>query len=279
MVASVAPWTPSSGLSSGVAPLATFPNCHLLRPPATPSTQQPTWVAPKRESPSDELRKAVEEEDWERNYEEGLTRINMRAEWCASEDRCSTLRWLATSNKSQRVLEVGSFCGAGSLAMAEVLPTDGEVVSIELDPFVVEFGQRFRLKSLAGGKIKMHVGKAYAELKKLANKVEEGAKPFDLVIIDADKEGMEAYFDLLMSQPKLLSENAVICVDMTPYKGQPPTRYVKFGFPHRWQSDDGVQFINKLRDTVKARSDLQSFEFGGLLVVTRKSSQQDQNRV
>eukprot|EP00444_Apocalathium_aciculiferum_P059806 CAMPEP_0183601330 /NCGR_PEP_ID=MMETSP0371-20130417/180391_1 /TAXON_ID=268820 /ORGANISM="Peridinium aciculiferum, Strain PAER-2" /LENGTH=297 /DNA_ID=CAMNT_0025813419 /DNA_START=89 /DNA_END=982 /DNA_ORIENTATION=- len=294
-------WEPVIGLASGAAPTATFPNCHLLKPVAA----QVVWSDPQQNSPLAELCKAVQDEDWERNYEQGFTKINMRAEWSASEERMSTFRYLASSNAASRVLEIGSFCGAGALALAEVIPADGEVRSLELDSFVVDFGRRFQLKSLAGKKITTNVGPAMQALQSLAAEANghrfkafdcmqsyfdllwstpgllseravvcvDMTLSFDLVVIDADKEGMQSYFDLLWSTPGLLSERAVVCVDMTLFKGQPPTRYVKFGFPHRWHSNSGQAELDTLRAAVQARADLRSFEFGGMLVVTRPEAQ------
>eukprot|EP00444_Apocalathium_aciculiferum_P006063 CAMPEP_0183393880 /NCGR_PEP_ID=MMETSP0370-20130417/8196_1 /TAXON_ID=268820 /ORGANISM="Peridinium aciculiferum, Strain PAER-2" /LENGTH=257 /DNA_ID=CAMNT_0025574159 /DNA_START=89 /DNA_END=862 /DNA_ORIENTATION=+ len=254
-------WEPVIGLASGAAPTATFPNCHLLKPVAA----QVVWSDPQQNSPLAELCKAVQDEDWERNYEQGFTKINMRAEWSASEERMSTFRYLASSNAASRVLEIGSFCGAGALALAEVIPADGEVRSLELDSFVVDFGRRFQLKSLAGKKITTNVGPAMQALQSLAAEANgHRFKAFDC---------MQSYFDLLWSTPGLLSERAVVCVDMTLFKGQPPTRYVKFGFPHRWHSNSGQAEIDTLRAAVQARADLRSFEFGGMLVVTRTEAQ------
>jgi len=56
----------------------------------------------------------------------------------------------------------------------------------------------------------------------------------------------------LWSSPGLLSAGAVVCVDMTPFKGQPPTRYLKYGFPHRWQSSSGLAEIEALRQEFAA---------------------------
>lgn len=275
-----AQWQPKGSLASGAAPTAAFPNSHLLRPLAPVAAAHSAvtiapaaWSAPQAGSPLAELRAAVREENWERNYEEGLTKIHMRAEWSASPERCSTLRFLATANGALRALEIGSFCGVGALALAEWLPADGEVQVLELDPFVVQFGRRFQMKSPSGGKIKSSVGPALPALEALAGNAEAGhMKPFDLVIVDADKEGMRQYFDLLWSSPGLLSAGAVVCVDMTPFKGQPPTRYLKYGFPHRWQSSSGQAEIEALRTAVRGSPDYVAHEFGGLLVVQRKAA-------
>jgi len=266
-------------LASGAVPAAAFPNSHLLRSVAPAAAGRAAkslpaaWSPPQRGSPLAALRAAVQEEDWERNYEEGLTKINMRVEWSASPDRCSLLQWLASVNGSRKALEIGSFCGVGALALAEALPADGEVQVLELDPFVVQFGRRFQLKSLSGSKIKSIIGPALTALEGLACKAKTGhVKPFDLVVVDADKEGMQEYFDLLWSSPGLLSEGAVVCVDMTPFKGQPPTRYLKYGFPHRWQASSGQAEIDALRTMVRDSPDYEAHEFGGLLIVKSKKA-------
>lgn len=283
MAVTSAQWQPTESLASGVAPAATFPNSHLLKPvfAVAPSSRAAAtkslpvnWTAATVSSPLEELRRAVKEEDWERNYEEGLTQINMRAEWSASIDRCSILQWLARANSARRVLEIGSFCGVGALALAEAAPADSEVHLLELDAFVVEFGRHYQLKSRSGKKIRSTVGPALPSLERLARQTQEaGWRPFDLVVVDADKEGMQQYFDLLWSTPKLLSDNAVVCVDMTPYKGQPPSRYLKYGFPHRWQSSSGQAEIDAFRAAVQAAPEFVSHEFSGLLVVQKATDQ------
>lgn len=284
MPAQTAAWQPMCSLASGAHPASTFPNSHLLAPVAAAAlgrvaTPRPgpvnsaNWAAPLRTSALQKLREAVREEDWERNYEEGLTKINMRPEWSANEERCNILQWLVTSNQAKRVLEIGSFCGVGALALAEALPADGEVVVVELDPFVVKFGQKFHQESLAGHKIDRNVGTAQASLEDMARQAKAGLmRPFDLVIVDADKEGMRRYFDLLWNSPGLLAPGAVVCVDMTPFKGQPPLRYLKYGFPHRWQVASGQEEIDALRATVQESKEFTSYEFGRLLVVQRAAA-------
>lgn len=256
------------GLASGADPAATFPNSHLLRPVAARAPAK--WSGAQPGSPLEELRRAVHEEDWERAYAEGLTRLHMRAEWCASSERCSLLQWLTSAHRTRRVLEVGSFCGAATLALAGALPEDGEVLSLELDPFVVNFGRRFQLRSLAGLKIRHIIGPAAGSLERLAQEAREGARePFDLAVVDADKEGMQQYFQLLWDSPGLLADGAVVCVDTTPFKGQPPVRYVRYGFPYRWESSSGLEEIAALRRAVQAAPEFAAHEFGGLLVVQR----------
>jgi len=67
----------------------------------------------------------------------------------------------------------------------------------------------------------------------------------------------------------LLADNAVVCVDLTPFKGQTPARYEKFGFPYRWQAESGIEAIEALKTYVKESEEFAAHEIGNLLVVSR----------
>jgi len=225
---------------------------------------------PSVHRPLQQLQEAVAQEDWARNFAEGKTKLQAQASWCAGPERCATLQCLATMSRAARVLEIGSFCGAAALALAESIPKHGHVVSLELETFFVEFGQMYRSRSPVGAKITTIVGPALDSLKDLADQVAKGRdQPFDLVIIDGDKARMKEYFDLVWSSAGLLSPKAVVCLDTTPFKGQVPTRYVKFGQAERWEAPSGKEEIAALRATVASSDEFTSHEFGGLLVVQR----------
>jgi len=173
-------------------------------------------------------------------------------------------------NNVSRVLEVGAFCGVATLAMAEAMPENGEVVSLEFDPFFVEFGRESRLKSLFGHKISTIVGPAKNSLDEIVRQARStNFRPFDLVVIDADKTNMNEYFSALWETPGMLKDSAIICVDMTPFKKQAPVRYVKFGLADRWICSSGQDKIDALRKAVKEweSPELVAHEFGGFLVV------------
>jgi len=266
-----------SGLASGAHAAATFPNSHLLAPVSASAypgvgSSKAAWAAPKAGGVLSDIREAVQDEDWAGNFSEGLTKIHMRAEWSASEERCSFLAVLLGATQARKVLEIGSFCGVGTLALAEALPSDGEVLGLELDQFVVNFGKRFQMKSSASTKIQHVVGPAQDALEKLAKQAATASfRPFDVAIVDADKENMQNYLRVLLDTPGLLSGSAVVCVDMTPFKGQPPLRYEKFRFPYRCEANSGQAEIDAVRLAVKQQADLTSYEFGGLLIIYRNS--------
>lgn len=265
-----------SGLASGAHAASTFPNSHLLAPAASVNnpgvnSSPAAWAAPKAGAALQQIREAVHDEDWAGNFSEGLTKIHMRAEWSASEERCSFLQWLVSTTQASRVLEIGSFCGVGTLALAEAMPSEGNVIALELDPFVVNFGKRFQMNSISSQKIQHVLGPAIDSLAKIAGLAQTaGFQPFDLVVVDADKELMQQYFRILIQTPGLLSRSAVICVDMTPFKGQPPLRFKKYGFPYKCEADSGQAEIDALRLSVQECADLNSYEFGNLFIVQRK---------
>jgi len=252
--------------TSGANPMMAFPNAHLATGGGH-SVNHGAAPESTSNSPLELLRAAVNNENWELVYEEGKTKMRASAGWSADKSRCSTLQCLCAMQKATRVLEVGSFCGAAALAMAETIPKDGVVVAIELEEYFVEFGQKFRAKSQHGSKITTKVGTAEASLKALAEEVKSGEmKPFDFVVIDGDKAQMQQYLDLV-NRDGLTTEGAVVCLDVTPFKGQPPTRYIKFGATEKWEQNSGESDIAAVREAVAGMPNVVSHEFGGLLVV------------
>lgn len=119
---------------------------------------------------------------------------------------------------ARRVLDVGMFTGYSSLAMAEALPADGQVVACEVDAHVAGVAQACFDASRDGGKISVRVGPAADTLRALAAAGEQ----FDLVFVDADKGGYLEYLQLLLDGD-LLSAGAVVAVDNTLLQGQPWT--------------------------------------------------------
>lgn len=254
-------------LASGAHPTATFPCDHLFKN-GSQVLSSTNWSAPQRESAIVALQEAVEREDWSSNFADGKTKLQVNAEWSASATRCAALQCLCKLGNAKRVLEIGSFCGVATLAMAETLPEDGQIASIELDPFLIEFGQRYHMKSQHHHKIHMVNASAKEALENICAQARDGIlDSFDFVLIDADKTSMMQYFELLHNAPGLLSEKAIVCVDMTPFKGQPPMRYTRFGQADKWEIKSGQEEIDALRKFVTSSLDFTSYEFSGLLVV------------
>ena len=120
------------------------------------------------------------------------------------------LEFLVWISRPQRVLEIGTFSGHSALAMAAALPEGGRIDACELDPDRAAFAQRYFDLSPDGSKITLHVGPALETIGQL-----EGT--FDLVFIDADKEGYVGYYEAVLPR---LAERGLIVADNTLAAGQ-----------------------------------------------------------
>ncbi len=98
------------------------------------------------------------------------------------------LRMLAALVGARRVLEVGTFGGYSALALAEALPPDGHVDTLELDPAYAAKAIEHIEGAGEAQRITVHVGIALDTLERL-----EG--PYDLAFIDADKSAYPEYYE------------------------------------------------------------------------------------
>jgi caffeoyl-CoA O-methyltransferase len=119
------------------------------------------------------------------------------------------LEMLVWFGRPQRVLEIGTFSGHSALAMAAALPEDGKIDTLELDPERAAVAQRYFDRSPHGDRITLHLGPALDTIARL-----EGA--FDLVFIDADKEGYVDYYEAVFPR---LAERGLIVADNTLWSG------------------------------------------------------------
>lgn len=115
----------------------------------------------------------------------------------------SFLQFLVMISKAKRVLEVGTFTGYSAMAMAEVLPADGELVTIDVNAKTTELAKSFWQKSKAGAKIKPILGPAVDAFAELTGR-------FDLIFLDADKKNIKTYFARSI---EVLNPNGIIAVD------------------------------------------------------------------
>lgn len=104
---------------------------------------------------------------------------------CAAE--AGVLRFLMGMIKAKTVVEIGLLYGYSTLFMAEALPDDGVIHSFEKNPENYDKAKSLLSKTEQWPKIKLHLGDASEELKKL------GSIQADLIFIDADKPGYDNY--------------------------------------------------------------------------------------
>lgn len=120
------------------------------------------------------------------------------------------LEFLVYALGARSVLEIGTFSGYSALSMAEGLPPDGRIVTLELDETHAAVARRAIAASPHADRVEVVLGPALASLEHLPG-------PFDFVFIDADKEGYLGYYEAVL--PKL-SPRGLIALDNTLSHGQ-----------------------------------------------------------
>jgi predicted O-methyltransferase YrrM/DNA-binding PadR family transcriptional regulator len=97
---------------------------------------------------------------------------------------------LARAVNARHILEVGTLGGYSSIWLARTLPTDGRLVSLEIDPHRAEVALRNLTDAGLADRVDIRVGPAAQALDGMTA---EPGDPFDLVFIDADKSSNAAY--------------------------------------------------------------------------------------
>jgi caffeoyl-CoA O-methyltransferase len=115
------------------------------------------------------------------------------------------LEMLVFATQATSVLEIGTFTGYSSIAMAAGLGRDGSIISLEVDPHHAQVARGNIAEAGLESHISVIEGPALRSLEQLQG-------PFDLVFIDADKVTYDAYYEAVL--PKL-APHGLIVVDNT----------------------------------------------------------------
>jgi predicted O-methyltransferase YrrM len=111
----------------------------------------------------------------------------------STKDQAAFLHTLAKVSGATRILEIGSYYGHSTLALASALPSNGRIISIEHNPkFAHKVIEHMKLAGLEN-RLELIVGEARIKLPELENAVEPGS--FDLMFIDADKRHSQVYWE------------------------------------------------------------------------------------
>lgn len=118
---------------------------------------------------------------------------------------------LAEITGARRILEIGTLGGYSAIYLARALPggpDGGTLLSLEINDRHAEVARKNVERAGLSEKVEVRVGDAMELLRGLPE-----AEPFDLVFIDADKEGYPAYLQeaLRLSRPGtlILADNAI----------------------------------------------------------------------
>ena len=104
------------------------------------------------------------------------------------------LSLLARLKQPQNILEVGTFTGYATLCLAEGLPPDGQIITIDKNDEFQAIQNKYFAQSVYRKQIKQIIGNAREVIPDLP-------ETFDLVFLDADKRYYSQYFEMLL--PKM----------------------------------------------------------------------------
>lgn len=115
---------------------------------------------------------------------QGLPEISIRPE------EGHILGFLARLIGARRILEIGTLAGYSGIWLARALPEDGQLITLELDPRHAQIAREHFDLAGVGDRVTLIEGDAHHMLAGAGL----GDEPFDMVFLDADKEG---YLDYL----------------------------------------------------------------------------------
>ena len=175
---------------------------------------------------------------------EEYTRANVHgAGMLIGKMEASFIGFLLRSIKAKRILELGTFTGYSALTMAEHIPDDGEIITVDINKETVALAKDFWAKSTHGKKITSMLGSGLDIIPTLTGK-------FDFVFIDADKRN---YIDYLKLTVPMLSESGMIVIDNVLWGGQVLPGSESSGSDLR---DRNTEFIRLVNDYVAESQEL-----------------------
>ncbi len=122
------------------------------------------------------------------------------------------LRLLIELLGAKRFLEVGTFTGYSALTAALAMGDACHVDTLDIETRFVDVGRPFWEQAGVAGRIAVHIGPAVETLKSSAIQ-----GPYDLALVDADKESYRAYYERCL---ELVRPGGVIAIDNTLWRGR-----------------------------------------------------------
>ena len=125
-------------------------------------------------------------------------------------DQAAFMQVLVRAIGAKRCLEIGTFTGYSSLAVALALPRGGKIVCCDVSEEWTSMARKYWRMASVSHKIRLKLAPALQTLKKLKG-------PFDFAFIDADKANYRNYYERCL---KLVRRGGVIAIDNTLWHGR-----------------------------------------------------------
>lgn len=115
---------------------------------------------------------------------------------------------------ARRCIEVGTFTGYSSTAVALALPEDGRLVCCDVSEEWTSLARKYWDEAGVAGRIDLRIAPAAETLDQLLADGEEAA--YDFAFVDADKTGYDGYYERLL---RLVRPGGLIALDNTLWGG------------------------------------------------------------
>lgn len=120
------------------------------------------------------------------------------------------LSFISRLMRPGRILEIGTYTGYSAICLAEGLPAEGVLHTIDHNAELEDFAAKYIRQAGYEHQVVQHIGEALEVLPGLE-------APFDLVFIDADKVNYTRYFEMVF--PKL-SKRGIVIADNALWSGK-----------------------------------------------------------
>ncbi len=140
-----------------------------------------------------------------------LAEANMRT----AAEQAQLLALLIRLTGARRVLEIGTFTGYGTLAMALALPADGRIVACDVSEKWTAIARTHWAQAGVANRIELRLAPALDTLEQLSAAGENGR--FDFAYIDADKRNLQGYYEHCLS---LVRSGGLIAIDNVLWGGR-----------------------------------------------------------
>ena len=131
------------------------------------------------------------------------------------------MRLLVELIGAKRVVEVGTYTGYSSIAMALALPSaedGGKLVACDSSEPSFEVARRYWEKAGVSDVVEERLGDAKATLARLVEEQGDGGPSYDVGFIDADKRGYWHYYDTMVTS--LVRKGGLIAIDNVLWYGK-----------------------------------------------------------
>jgi predicted O-methyltransferase YrrM len=133
-------------------------------------------------------------------------------------DQGAFMAMLVRISGATRILEIGTFTGYSSTAMALALPPDGGIVCCDVSREWTDVARRAWTDACVADRVELRLGPAVETLPTLAD------DSFDLAFIDADKPSYDAYYEGCL---RVVRPGGVILIDNVLQSGNVADRAVR----------------------------------------------------